>query len=195
MNFHDKLDFERLRGLHTLIYGETNTKKTFYTATFIQFLLESKIVSPKDISILDFAPPFTKINNLKIGGKIRDYYEGSGKCRNLLFEGDIVPPRLRSTNKSELYQNICDNFKKTSKILQIYTENPTEVLIINDISIYLHKGSRFLLLKAIKKSITFLGNAYYGSSITRDYSTLFNMNEKRLVEYFIKKLDNSYYTE
>jgi len=195
MIFLEDLNFSDFIGHYTLLYGETNTKKTYFTSKFIQFLLETKNINPKEITILDFSPPLTRIKNLEIGGKIRDFYEDSIKCRNLLFEGDIVPPRLKSKNKSELYRNICDNFRKTSKILQIYDANPTKVLIINEISIYLHKGSKFLLLNSIKKSTTFLGNAYYGSSITRDYSTLLNLNEKRLVEYFIKKLDNSYYTE
>ncbi|MFX1256638.1 MAG: hypothetical protein ACFFAN_02175, partial [Promethearchaeota archaeon] len=69
MKFNDGLDFNDFIGHHTILYGETNTKKTYYTAKFVQFLLQVKKVDPKNISILDFAPKLFKMYNLKIGGK------------------------------------------------------------------------------------------------------------------------------
>jgi len=194
MNFPENLNFNDFIGHHVLLYGETNTKKTYYTSKFIQFLVESKKVLPNDISILDFAPPLSTINNLKIGGKIQDFYENSMTCKNILFKGEIIPPRLNSSNKTELYQNACENFKKTSEILHLFKKDPTSILIINDISLYLHIGNVKLLLEAIDKSNTFFGNSYYGSSIKRDYATLFSLREKRQVEYLIKKVEKSYFT-
>lgn len=194
LKFNLNIDFKEKIGHSTLLYGDTNTKKTFHTSKFVQFLLESKGVSPTDISILDFAPNLTKVRNLKIGGKIRDFYENSAKCRNIPFKGEIIPPRLNSSNKTELYRNACENFKKTSKILNSFNENPTAILIINDISIYLHMGSLELLLKAINNSTTFFGNSYYGSSIKKDFATLFSRREKRRVENLIKEVEKSYFT-
>jgi len=194
MKYNLNLDFKKHIGRSTLLYGETNTKKTLQTSKFIQFLLESNIIKPTEISILDFAPNLTTIRNLKIGGKIRDFYENITKCRNLSFRGDIVPPRLNSRNKTELYQNACKNYKKTSKILKLFNEKPTGVLIINDISIYLHIGSIKLLLTAISNSNTFFGNSYYGSSIKRDFTNPFSRREKRKVEKLIKEVENSYFT-
>ena len=62
--------FDDFLGHHTLLYGEINTRKTFYTAKFIQFLLEDKKIDPPKISILDFAPKLKIIEGKKIGGKI-----------------------------------------------------------------------------------------------------------------------------
>jgi hypothetical protein len=194
MKFKLNLDYKKHIGHSTLLYGDTNTKKTIQTSKFIQFLLESKKIPPKEISILDFAPNLTKVRNLKIGGKIRDYYENSAKCRNISFRGDIIPPRLNSRNKTELYQNAYENFKKTSKILKSFNEQQTSILIINDISIYLHMGSLDLLLKAINNSSTFFGNSYYGSSIKKEFATLFSRREKRQVENLIKEVENSHFT-
>jgi len=194
MKFKLNLDFEKHIGHSTLLYGDTNTKKTIQTSKFVQFLLESKKVPPKEITILDFAPNLTKVRNLKIGGKIRDFYENSSKCRNISFRGDIIPPRLNSRNKTELYQNAYKNYKKTSKILNSFNEDPTTILIINDISIYLHMGSLELLVKAINNSTTFFGNSYYGSSIERDFANLFSRREKRRVENLIKEVEKSYFT-
>ena len=194
MVFNENFTYNDFIGHHTLLYGETDTKKTYFTAKFIQFLIEKKNINPKEISILDFAPSYSIINKVKIGGKITDFYKNSIICNNLYFEGDIIPARLNARNFKELYENACNNYKKTFKILKIFTENPTEILIINDISIYLHIGNKKLLMDSIEKSNTFLGNSYYGSSIKSDFSNLFNLREKRLVKYLIKKIEYSYFT-
>jgi hypothetical protein len=194
MNFKVKLDFDGLINHSTILYGEANTYKTYQTAEFVKFLLESKKIPPKDISILDFAPSLMMINNIKIGGKIQDFYNGSSTCNNILFKGEIIPPRLKSHNKKELYQNAHENFKKTSEILNKFNIDPTSILIINDISIYLHIGGIKLLLNAINKSRTFFGNTYFGSSIKRGYATLFSLQERRKVRSLFKKVEQSYFT-
>jgi len=192
MSFHDKLDFNNLKGLHTLIYGETNTGKTFHTAKFVQYLLENQNFEPKEISILDFAPKLTHFKNLKIGGRIQDYYEHSLKCNVINFIGEIIPPRLKAKNKSEMLTNICNNFKKIHESLEKYNDSPTPVLIINDISLFLHLGSNRYLINTINKSDTFFGNSYYGSSITSKFSKLLSIIEKNKVEFLIKNVDNSF---
>jgi hypothetical protein len=182
-------------GHYTLLHGETDTKKTFYTAKFIKFLLEDRKIDPLNITILDFAPQLNTINNVKIGGKVTDYYKDSIICNNIIFEGDIIPPRLNASNKRELYENSCHNYKKTSKILEKYNENPTSVLIINDISIYLHLGSKNYIIETIKKSETFFGNSYYGSSIAQDFAKLFSLKERNNILYLIKNIEFSYLTK
>ncbi|MFX1501308.1 MAG: hypothetical protein ACFFDH_10145 [Promethearchaeota archaeon] len=194
MKFKSSLSYKEYIGHHTFLYGETNTKKTYYTAKFIQFLIESKNFDPKEISVLDFAPPQTIINNIKIGGKIKEFYKNIAKCNNLYFKGEIIPPRLNASNLKELYDNACANYKKTYKILKIFNDTPTSILIVNDVSIYLHVGNIKLLIDSIQKANTFFGNSYYGSSIKTDFKTLFSLREKRLVKYLLKKIENSYFT-
>jgi hypothetical protein len=190
----EELDFKNYVGRRTLLYGETNTGKTYYTAKFVQYLLEIKKVTPKDISILDFAPKLAYFNNLKIGGRIQDYYENSIQCKNINFKGEIIPPRLNAKNKNEMYRNICHNFNKIYEIIEIYNSNPTPVLIINDISLFLHLGSNKYLINTINKSGTFFGNSYYGSSISSKFSKLISIKEKRKVESLIKNVENSFTT-
>ncbi|GAG03312.1 MAG: hypothetical protein ACTSPU_02255 [Promethearchaeota archaeon] len=190
----EELDFKNYIGHRTLLYGEINTGKTYYTAKFVQYLLEIKKINPKDISILDFAPKLAYFNNLKIGGRIQDYYENSVKCNNINFKGEIIPPRLNAKNRNEMYSNICHNFNKICEIIETYNNNPTPVLIINDISIYLHLGSNKYLINTINKSVTFFGNSYYGSSISSKFSKLISIKEKRKVESLIKNVENSFTT-
>ena len=195
MKFNRDLNFGNLIGQKTLIYGETNTGKTLYTANFVKFLIECKNFDPKEISILDFAPKLTYFNNLKIGGRVQDYFENSVKCNNIKFIGEIIPPRLNAKNKNEMYSNICHNFKKIYEIIEIYNSSPTPVLIINDISLYFHMGGEKLLINTINKSNTFFGNSYYGTSIVRKFSNLLSIKEKKRVEFLIKNVDNSFVTE
>ena len=194
MKFSKKLDLNNLVSKKTLIYGETNTGKTFYTAKFIQYLFEIKNINPKDICILDFAPKLAYFNNLKIGGRIQDYYENSVKCNNINFKGEIIPPRLNAKNKNEMYRIICHNFNKIYEIMEIYNSNPTPVLIINDISLYLHLGSNKYLINTINNSDTFFGNSYYGSSISSKFSKLISIKEKKKAESLIKNVENSFTT-
>jgi hypothetical protein len=194
MKLHDKLDFNSLVGLHTIIYGETNTGKTFYTAKFIQYLIEIKGFNPKEITILDFAPKLAYIKNLKIGGRIYDYYENSVKCNNIDFEGEIIPPRLNAKDKSDLFKIICLNFKKIYEILKIYNKNPTPVLIINDVSLYSHLGANQYLINTINKSNTFFGNAYYGDSIRNKFSKLLSIREKGRIDSLVRNIDQSFKT-
>ena len=194
MKFHDKLSFDDFIGAHTILYGEANTKKTYYTAKFVQYLTDIKKINPKEISILDFAPQLSNIRGLKIGGKIEDFFPQSIRCNNILFEGEIIPPRLNANNKNELYQYAQMNYEKTFEILEIFNEEPTSILIINDISIYLQLGDKKYILDTIKQASTFFGNTYYGSSIKRNFAKIFSKNEKRSVKFLIKRVDNAFTT-
>jgi hypothetical protein len=177
----------------TLLYGETNTKKTYYTAKFVQFLVESKF-NPLEITILDFAPKMVTINDSKIGGRIEDFYANSKICNNMYFEGEIIPPRLRSQNSKVLIENARNNYVKTHQILEEYHQKPTLILVINDISIYLHVGKLEYFLKTIQKARTFFGNTYYGTSINRNFSYKFSLKEKKFIESLVKRIENSYST-
>ncbi len=195
MKFHNGLDFDDFIGYHTVLYGEPNTKKTYFTAKFLQYLLEIKKINPKEISILDFAPKLSTINSIKIGGKIEDLFPQSIKCHNITFEGEIIPPRLNANNKKELYDYASKNYEKTSFILNKFYQNPTSILIINDISIHLHLGDKKKFINVVKTAETFFGNSYYGSSIKRNFAILFSLKEKNKVKYLIKNVDKSYYTK
>ena len=194
MKFSENLDLNNFIGYHTLLYGETDTGKTYYTARFVQFLLTVKNIKPNEISILDFGPKLFKHYGIKIGGRIEDFYPQSLKCNNIGFLGEIIPPRLTSSNKKQLYDKACKNYEKTNESIEKFNDNPTSILIINDISIYLHLGSKRLLLDTIGSSDTFFGNTYYGTSIKQDFAKLFSLKEKRRIEFLFKNVDFSYIT-
>ena len=77
-----KIDYSKIINHHFLLYGETNTGKTYFTANFVKYLLESENVNPKSITILEFGPKFKTVNKVKIGGHIQDFYSKSLFCVN-----------------------------------------------------------------------------------------------------------------
>ena len=180
----NNLDFNKALGNYTLLYGETNTKKTLFTANFVRFLLESKRIEKELVTILDFAPKFKFFNNLKIGGRIMDFYTESKNCNYIPLDREIIPPRLNAKSKRELYENLCNNYKISSESILKYAQNPTPFLIINDISIFLHLGSKNMLFETIKRSTTFFGNSYYGKSIKSKINSLVSILEKKRIEFF-----------
>ncbi len=151
-------------------------------------------IAPMKISILDFAPKMRVVENLKIGGKIEDFFEGIKKCNNITFEGEIIPPRLMSRNKQELQANAYKNYQKTRNLLEKFTKKPTDFLIINDISLFLHVGNKRILMESINKARTFFGNTYYGDSIKDKSTSLFSTIEKYKVKNLIKKIEKTYLT-
>lgn len=191
MVINEKIEFTDLIGHHTFLYGETNTKKTYLTAKFVKFLLELIKINPKRISILDFAPKLSYINDLKIGGRIQDFYNDSKKCNYIKFKGEIIPPRLKAKNKKELYKNLCNNHEITTYLLQKFNDNPTSILIINDVSIYLHLGDKKYFLNTIYRAKTFFGNSYFGYSIKKDFSKLLTIKERKRVKFLIENIKNS----
>jgi hypothetical protein len=193
MECRTRLEFNSFLEKKVLLYGETNTYKTFCSAKFIQYLLEEKTIDPNAISIIDFAPKLQTFNHLKIGGKIQDYYGTSTLCRYLNPKNEIIPPRLNATNKKQLYDNACHNYSQTISLLHTFEKAPTPYLVINDLSIHLHLGDIDQIIRVIEKSHTFLGNAYYGKNISNraNFARLFSLKEYLKIKHFLKYFDQA----
>ncbi len=182
-------EYQDYIGHHTIIFGDVNAKKTYHTEKFIQYLIEAHF-NPNDITILDFAPRSKEINGLNVGGKLRNQCKSHESCNFVNLKGDIIPLRLTARNKKELHEIVEQNYIITSEALEAFNKNPTHILIINDISIYLHYGDKKKILQAIKKTTTFFGNSYYGKSIKNpSFYSLFNIKERKNVKYIIKHLE------
>jgi hypothetical protein len=185
------INFNEIIGIHTLLYGETETKKTYFTALFVKFLIRDYNVHPSEISILDFAPQLAIFKGKKVGGRIEDFYKESLKCKYYPRESKIIASRINAQNKKDLYNNICQNHLIISKAMVSYEKDPTRFLIINDLSIYLHLGNKQRILNIIDNSTTFFGNAYYGFSIGNEISSLLSLKERYRVKYLISRISNS----
>jgi hypothetical protein len=68
-------------------------------------------------------------------------------------------------------------------------QNTTEVLIMNDITLYLHAGKLERILQCARSAKTFLATAYYGSKLAGDFGTGISSREKRLTDELAASMD------
>jgi len=165
----------------TLIIGEVGTGKTKLTADIIKMLLEMGF--KKDISIIDLGP-----GKKDVGSPLSKYL-GGFYVLTYLYSPDIYAPRLMARDSDELMKYIELNYREAKKLFKIYLSHPTRILVINDLSIFLHRGTVKEIMDIIKESDTFIGNAYYGSRIKDKFDTGIDEVERQRVEELIEYMD------
>ncbi len=139
-------------GLKTLIVGDVNTGKTAYTR-----LLLMECRGGQTILILDMAPEAVR----GIGGKMSvpaapDIHYATTQ---------ILPPRLTGKDASDSLRIASENAARIERDLLAKAEQTSaDVLIINDVSLYLQAGSLDRLIRAIERFSTVIMNGYMGQS-------------------------------
>lgn len=176
----ERINIEEFLHKKTLIVGDIAKGKTKLTA----FLVKKLIVNGYGnfITILDLAPE----RRDKIGGKIRDFID----VKNIRYlTTNILGPRMNAKNIEELYDISRRNKNSIEKLFNIYEEKPSKILVINDLTLYLHAGDIERLLNLIRLSETFIGNAYKGKSFEIEIFKEFNQKERELVERIERLMD------
>lgn len=171
---------ELLMGKRTLIVGKVRSGKTRLTAQILNGMLSS--VRGEDITVIDLAP-----EKGGLGAKLIDYIELPEGSRYLRPEL-VHAPRLEGRDSEEVLKLAELNESIIKPLLFIFLREPTKVLVINDLTIYLHAGDLGLLLDCINSSETFLGNAHYGRDFDDKGSGL-NERERELVEELMRRVD------
>jgi len=169
-------------GKKVLILGEAGSGKTKIAAKLFQEL--TALVNPEIITIVDMAPK--RINS--VGGKMTDYVNMIGGVKYLSPE-KVYTPRLSGTTAKEVLRYAELNRKAMEPLLYEYIQNPTEVLLINDVTLYLQAGELEKILKCIKLTKTFLATAYYGKKLVEDFGTGISMREKMLTDKLATFMD------
>lgn len=145
---------DEFRNKKTIIIGEVNTGKTNLLLDILkEFLKEGE----KEITLIDMAPESMK----GIGGKID--HEKMGAIR--YYTAQIIAPRLTGKTAEEVEKFARHNANLIHEIFVEYLRNPTKVLFINDVSIYLQAGDLNELLSLLHSTPTVIMNGYYGSSL------------------------------
>lgn len=173
---NSKIDLSKILNKKTLIIGEAGTGKTRLLIHLVRQLISNELSSK--VTLIDMAPP--KIFN--IGGRILDYDASLCSKIRYLYSDDIKPPRLTGKTPDELLKIAAKNFEITDKLIDIYILNPTEILLINDLTIYAHAGETSKLNTVIKNATTFVGTAYYGVKLSDDKGSGIAIKEKQYIE-------------
>ena len=179
-----KFSLNEIINRRTLIIGEVGSGKTLLTANIVKLLIEKCF--KKEITIIDLAP-----NKNKIGVPLNQYLKNISSYNiRYLIPRRIYAPRLTASSPHELKSFLYLNYIEAKKLFNIYSSNPTKILIINDLTIFLHYGTVDELLNIIKTSKTFIGNAYYGYSIKDRFNTGLDEVERKKVKSLIDHMDS-----
>jgi energy-coupling factor transporter ATP-binding protein EcfA2 len=169
-------------GKKVLILGEAGSGKTRLAAKLFQEL--AMLISPEEITVIDLAP--RKVGG--IGGKLTDYVEISSDVR-YLSPKNVYTPRLAGRSFEQVLHYAQSNRENMEPLLNKFIQNPTRVLIINDVTLYLHLGKLETVLSCLRLANTFLATAYYGSKLANDLGTGISANERQLVDKLARFLD------
>lgn len=152
--------FTDLENYRTLILGEVRTGKTKLT----QKLLEEAETLEKDIAVIDMAPE----SRDGVGGKLIP------AATTAYYTTDIVTPRLTGKTEKEMEQLAALNKNRIEDLFNQYLPKP--VLFMNDVSIYLQRGTVDALVLIMSSSRTCIMNGYFGTSLGED---VFSIKEKK----------------
>lgn len=141
----------------TAIAGEVQSGKTRLTQKILKELL-SYVEGP--VAVLDLAPEKT----FGLGGKLDLPLPPE---RISYFSPLIIPPRLTGRSEEEIWQIAKQNFIKIEENLRLIQEQFWSLLVINDVTLYLHHGTAESLMGKVKNTATLLLNGYFGRHFGR----------------------------
>ena len=155
------LEVGRLLGRKTLIVGEAGTGKSHLLARILEIMVEA--LGPEEITVIDMAP----FRFSGIGGKLRELTESVRRVR-YLTDDRIAPPRLAGRNATEVLRLAERNASLIRSLLLEFIKRPTRILLVNDLTIYLHEGDHSLLEEVIEAAETFVATCYEGERLSDD---------------------------
>jgi len=170
-----RIPISRIFGLKWLIIGDVGTGKTALTADILRRMVRRGYA--EKITVIDMAP--AKIG--PIGGPISQYTRAVKKVR-YLRPSNVYAPRLMGKEGEDVLKLAELNMRNIEPLIDAYIASPSPILIINDVTIYLHKGSLERLLLCIDKAETAVVNAYYGDSLSDDKGSGLTNREREVVK-------------
>ncbi len=175
------LEVDNILNKKIFIIGDVGKGKTSLTAKLLDELILHGF--SKYITVIDMAP-----STKDIGARLSAYTENVKNVR-YFFSEKIRGPRIEGKNSTEVLEIARRNREIVEKFLEEYLNNPTEILIINDLTLYLHAGEVNKIFDIMGKAKTFIANAYYGNTLSDDKGSGLTLKEKLLVQMLLKKFD------
>jgi GTPase SAR1 family protein len=179
----DQLTPTEIIGKKVLILGEVGSGKTALIAGIVQELMLK--TEPEEITVIDMAPEAIG----EIGGRLSKYLSLSSGLR-YLSPTKVYAPRTMSLTKAQVIEYAELNRDAMVPLLDDFLKRPTKILIINDITLYLHLGKLEKALSCIRSAETFLASAYYGVKLREDYGAEISAREKQIVEELTTHMDH-----
>ena len=172
-----------LVGKKTLIVGDVGTGKTTQTRRLLEEAL-SLGVGPT--TVIDMAPETREVNGARVGGPL---LEAQVPNIRVLRDKRIKTPRLSAVDAKDLMEQARHNATVVEDLLKRFRVNPTPVLFINDVSIYLQLGDLETLWGTIAKARTIVANGYVGERLRDDRGSGVSERERRGMEELAARFD------
>ncbi len=185
---NEKPSLKEMLGKKTLFLGEVASGKTRILAKIVDELVNMGL--GRETTVIDMAPRKTCVGKVKIGGTIQEYTSKTHVVRYLRPK-KVFTPRISSRNKKELIKMALSNAEALNPLLNLYLKQPTRILLMNDLTIYLHAGQLTKILTCIKKAKTFIGTAYKGKYLEKDMNTGLSRKERELTQELMKFMDQN----
>lgn len=177
----EKVCVSELLGKKTLIIGDVGSGKTILTARILDELVELGL--GKEITVIDLGP-----EKLGVGRRLCHYSKRIGEIR-LLEPKRLRAPRLEGKTVDEVIMFAEHNRKAIEPLFDSFLKNPTPILLINDLSIYLQAGRLEKVLSLMNGSKTFIANSYYGKRLSDDKGSGITGREIEAVEAIMRRVD------
>jgi len=169
-------------GKRVLILGEAGSGKTALAARVLEELM--MLFGPAEISVIDMAPH----RKGGVGGRLSEITNIVKEMRYLRPKR-VFTPRLTGTSREQVLKYAKLNRRTIEPLFNMFIRKPTRILILNDVTLYLHAGPLETVLKCMRLAETFLATAYYGSRFAEDRGSGLSAREKQLVKELSSYMD------
>ncbi len=174
------IEYEKLIGKKTLIVGPLGSGKTKLLANILEKFHEMKL--ERDIVVLDFAP--RRVDS--IGGKLSEYIDVDRFT--YLSPKAVRMPRYEGKGSIDVIFLAEENRVVMEFLLKEAMKLEKRILVINDVTLYLHLGNLQRLIELILSRDTVVITAYYGQEFD-DKSSGINIRERSCVEELMRFFD------
>jgi len=169
-------------GKKVLILGEVGSGKTLLATRLLKELM--MLFDPGEITVIDLAPQRVG----EVGGKVSEYVDSIDKVKYLSPER-VYTPRLTGTSREQVLKYAELNRRLMEPLFNEFVQRTTKILVLNDITLYLHAGELETVLKCMRLAETFLATGYYGSRLAEDRGSGISVQERRLIEKLATYMD------
>lgn len=151
-------------GRKTLILGDVNTGKTTLSRGVLEALCRQGFGGRT--AVVDMAPeiPETLARARGIPGAGGRLIPPEG-CGVLYLGGWLEPPRLSSNSEEEAMQKARRNRREIEGLLRRLDSEPREILLVNDVSLYLQAGGSEAFIPRLERPDTVVANGYWGERL------------------------------
>ena len=156
--------------------GEVGSGKTLLTTRLLLDALNEGFKA--QVTVIDLAPKALTIEGKVIGGKIKELFQIPKDLRYIASD-KIRAPRLEGKSKKDVIRYAYENLKVIEPMFEDFEKSPTDVLFVNDLSIYLHMGDVLRLRSVLSKARTVIANAYEGKRLQADKGTGISQREAK----------------